>query len=96
MSKLVYLFDGLSPHNELTTNYNGSWICQESPLEPGVYLIPVASTEVEPPVFDGSVDMCNWNGTQWVLTPIPKLAPPVMQTGHASANQPTTTGIQTL
>ena len=72
MSKRVYLFDGLSIHNHLTINYNGFWDCQESPLEPKNYLTPVASTEIEPPAFDGAIHTCTWDGTQWVLTEIPK------------------------
>jgi hypothetical protein len=71
MSKKVYLFDGLSVHNNLNTNYNGFWNCQESPLEPGVYITPVASTEIEPPTFDATIDTCTWDGTQWILTTIP-------------------------
>lgn len=99
MTKRVYLFDGLSEHNTLTTNFNGFWDCQESPLEAGVFLIPEASTDIQPPTFDGAVDTCHWDGTQWILTPIPKPvtpATPVAQTGQTSANQPTTSGTTTL
>lgn len=92
MSKLVYLFDGLSPHNDLTTNYNGFWNCQESPLEPGVYLTPVYSTEIQPPTFDGAVETCIWDGSQWVLTPIPK--PVISTTTPANSSQPISTGSQ--
>ena len=99
MTKRVYLFDGLSIYNNLNTNYNGFWDCQESPLEPGIYIVPTNSTEIEPPTFDGTIDTCTWDGTQWSLTAIPKPAPPVAQTSQtsqASKDQPTTNGTQTI
>lgn len=92
MTKRVYLFDGLSMYNNLNTNYNGFWNCQESPLEPGVYIIPTASTEIEPPIFDGLENTCTWDGTQWVLTPIP----PPPQPDPTASEQPTTTGTQEI
>jgi hypothetical protein len=58
MSKRVYLYDGKD------NAYNGFWDCQESPLEPGVYITPVASTEIEPPTFT-ELQTCRWNGTAW-------------------------------
>lgn len=64
MSKRVYLFNGAE------ARYNGFWDCQESPLEEGVYISPVDSTEIEPPTFDALVTDCQWDGTQWVLTTI--------------------------
>ena len=77
MSKRVYLFDGLSIHNDLNTNYNGFWDCQESPLETGIFIIPTSSTEIEPPTFDGSIDTCTWDGIRWILTTIP-IPPPLI------------------
>jgi hypothetical protein len=66
MSKRVYLFDG---ENQ---SYNGFWDCQESPLDPGVYIEPVASTEIEPPAFDPSTYSCAWNGSEWILSELLK------------------------
>ncbi len=86
MSKKVYLFDGEN------NAYNGFWNCQESPLEPGIYITPTASTEIEPPTFDGLENTCTWDGTQWVLTPIPK---PIVNDSK-NASQPTTSGTQTI
>jgi hypothetical protein len=94
MAKRVYLFDGLSAHNQLATNYNGFWDCQESPLESGVYLTPIASTEVEPPEFDGKISTCTWDGAQWVLTEIPKAVVQVPQV--TVSDQPKTTGTTEL
>jgi hypothetical protein len=58
MSKRVYLFDGKD------NAYNGFWDCQESPLEPGVYITPTASTEVQPPSFK-DFQNCTWDGKNW-------------------------------
>ena len=58
MTKRVYLYDGEN------NAYNGFWDCQESPLEPGVYITPTASTEIEPPTFT-ELQTCNWNGSAW-------------------------------
>lgn len=60
MAKRVYLFDGID------NTYNGFWDCQESPLEPGVYITPTASTEIEPPTFT-ELQLCIWNGSEWNL-----------------------------
>jgi hypothetical protein len=69
MTKRVYIFDG--PNNSFT----GFWNCQESPLEPGVFIQPVASTEVEPPTFSGETHTCCWDGSKWVVNEIPTPAP---------------------
>lgn len=37
-------------------------IADESPLEPGVYLIPAHSTTIAPPEFDATTDICKWVG----------------------------------
>lgn len=42
--KTVYLFDAE------TKRFTGSYSAQESPLEPGVYVTPVCSVDVPPPV----------------------------------------------
>ena len=69
MTKRVYIFDG--PND----TYTGFWDCQESPLEPGEFIQPVASTEVEPPDFNGDTHTCHWTGDQWVLNEIPAPVP---------------------
>lgn len=66
MAKRVYLFDGVN------NAYNGFWDCQESPLEPGIFIKPLASTEIEPPTFNGLENTCTWDGAKWVLIPIIK------------------------
>ena len=86
MTKRVYLFDGLNK------GFNGIWDCQESPLEVGIYITPTASTEVEPPTFNGEEETCIWDGSQWVLTPIPK--PVVATITPANSSQPISTGSQ--
>lgn len=44
---------------------------QESPLEPGVWLMPGQCTDVEPPEFDRETHTCKFNGTEWVVELIP-------------------------
>lgn len=59
MGKIVFIYD------QSTMEFNGSYECQESPLEPGVYIVPSASTEIEPP-SDEQGKVTIWNGTDWV------------------------------
>ncbi len=44
-------------------DYIGEYMCDESPLEPGVYLIPAHCTKVAPPEFDKETQVCKWSGT---------------------------------
>lgn len=48
----------------------------ESPLEPGVYLVPAGSVEIEPPAA-GAGELARWSGSAWVLEPVPVVPPPV-------------------
>lgn len=64
MSLTVYLF------NPDTKEFEGTWDCQESPLEPGVYIQPDSSTTIEPTSFDES-QTCEWDGTNWVVSKKP-------------------------
>lgn len=43
MTKTVYLFDGID------RRFGGAFSAPVSPMEPGQYLIPTYSTEIEPP-----------------------------------------------
>lgn len=62
MSKVAYLF---SP---VTKEYVGEYSCQESPLEPGVFLMPANSTDVKvPKAAEGQVAV--WAGDEWLLKP---------------------------
>ena len=71
--KTVYLFD------ESSFLFAGMYDAQESPLEPGVFIAPICSTEVMPPdEVPGTTT--TWNGTQWVQTAIPQEVPlPVVE-----------------
>lgn len=42
---------------------------EESPREPGVYLLPARCTETPPPDFVPSGQWPRWDGTQWALVP---------------------------
>lgn len=78
MSKIVYLFDGLD------NSLNGEWNCQESPLEPGVYIIPKMSTSLKPPTFDNTTSRCIWKDSFWDIELIEQ---PVPQPNTAEQNK---------
>jgi hypothetical protein len=60
MSQTAYQFD----HAGL---YIGETVADESPLEPGVYLLPARAT-LAPPPADVPADMWpRWNGSHWQL-----------------------------
>ena len=40
--------------------------CQESPLEPGEYIIPTCYTTIEPPTFT-ELESSTWDGSSWVI-----------------------------
>lgn len=46
--------------------YIGQTDADESPLEPGVFLIPARCVEVKPPEHDGD-QWPRWNGAKWEL-----------------------------
>jgi hypothetical protein len=68
---IVYSFD---PTN---MEFIGVADAFESPLEPGVFLLPANSTEVAPPDFDNVTQICTFNGADWILTerPLPEPDP---------------------
>ena len=43
---------------------------QESPLEPGVWLMPSNATDMEPPSYEPSTHTCQFNGTEWLVEEI--------------------------
>lgn len=44
--------------------------CDESPLEPGVFLVPGGAVTKEPPSFEAP-DRARWTGKKWVIEPTP-------------------------
>lgn len=66
--KTVYLFDAE------TGAYAGTYEAQESPLEPGVFIMPKASVTVAPPAFNAQSHAARWSGSAWVIEALP--APP--------------------
>jgi hypothetical protein len=77
---IVYSFDPTS------MEFVGVTDAFESPLEPGVFLLPANSTEVAPPDFDNVTQFCAFNGTDWTLTdrPLPEPDPvPTPEEIHA-------------
>lgn len=72
MKKTVYLYDQSGA-------FAGEYVAQESPLEPGVFITPVASVDMAPPPIDDGLQAM-WNGHEWRLQPVvvdePVAAPP--------------------
>ena len=54
--------------------YIGTVECQESPLEPGVFLIPAGAIEDAPPAPEPN-KLAKWDGYVWVLIDIDVQAP---------------------
>ncbi|MFZ9654663.1 MAG: hypothetical protein ACO29V_03405 [Limnohabitans sp.] len=50
--------------------YLGQGQADESPLEPGVFLLPASSTEIAPPNPDQDT-IPAWTGDEWILVPRP-------------------------
>ncbi len=62
-----YLFDEAS-------KFTGEYIAQESPLEPGVFIIPESSTDITPPeILADEFLLCT--GSQWQVNKIPAPEP---------------------
>lgn len=65
MTKTVYQFDAAGL-------YTGETEADESPLEPGVFLIPARCVEAPPPEEIPDGQWPRWNGAAWVLIQIPQ------------------------
>ena len=62
-TKTVYQYDNRG-------YYIGPGIAFESPLEPGVFLVPAGCVEIAPPAVTES-NAAQWNGSQWQEVPAP-------------------------
>lgn len=69
MKKTVYLFDE-------SGGYLGPYKAQESPLEPGAFIVPTLSTDAPPPALTGG-QTAVWNGTIWNVIDPPVIPPHV-------------------
>lgn len=58
-TKIVYQYD-------IAGMFTGETEADESPLEPGVFLIPARCVEVAPPAYSGD-QWPRWNGAMWEL-----------------------------
>lgn len=55
--------------------FAGPVAADESPLEPGVFLIPGGCVEIAPPAFDAAEERAMWTGDGWHIEPIPQPEP---------------------
>lgn len=63
-------------YSEVTGAYLGFEEADESPLEPGVFLLPAYSTAIAPPAQQAGF-VRTWTGSEWIQEPIPVApAPP--------------------
>lgn len=58
-TKIVYQYD-------IAGMFTGETEADESPLEPGVFLIPARCVEVAPPAYSGD-QWPRWNGANWEI-----------------------------
>jgi hypothetical protein len=59
-----------------TFQYIGDSIAFESPLEPGVFLIPANATETPVPTYNPANQQCHWIGGEWVISATVADVPP--------------------
>lgn len=69
--------------------FAGSVAADESPLEPGVFLIPSGCVEQAPPSFDALAHRARWTGAVWEIEAIPQPEPePETQSPEAQQPEP--------
>lgn len=51
--------------------YAGETVADESPLEPGVLIVPAGAVIVPPPATVPEGQWPRWNGSSWDLVPLP-------------------------
>lgn len=84
-------------YHPATGEYQGYGIADESPLEPGHYLVPANATLLVPPDFDPGVQICRYVEGQWTVEDLPagpETAPPgptqeqilALLTGHVQSH----------
>lgn len=57
-------------YDPISSEYVGASDAFESPLEPGVFLIPASATDAAPPTFDAAKEQCFWTGSDWTVAPV--------------------------
>ena len=61
-------------YNPKTGRFTGQDVADESPLEPGVFLIPDHATELEPPAYSNTEQAVFVDGA-WEVQPLPEPEP---------------------
>lgn len=57
-------------HYDISGLFTCEGVADESPLEPGVYLIPAGATVVEPPETEDG-QLARWDGSNWQIENVP-------------------------
>lgn len=61
-------------YHHSTGVFLGESLADESPLEPGVYLVPANSTNMEPPEVEAG-EYVEWDGEEWAVKVMPDSEP---------------------
>ena len=57
-------------YHPTTKDFLGAGEADESPLEPGKFLVPANATTIKPPTFDPSKQTCRYTTNKWELADI--------------------------
>lgn len=65
-----------------TKKFTGLSVADESPLEPGQFLLPAWSTDILPPDFNPSTHVAHFSETSWIVSEleVPPVVAPVVKT----------------
>lgn len=64
-------------YNPDTLEFISETLADESPLEPGIFLIPAFATNKELPAFNVETQVCKYINNEWVVLDKPILEEPV-------------------
>lgn len=62
-------------YHPITKDFLSAGSADESPLEPGIYLVPANATTIAPPQYDAHTQTCRYSTNKWVVADIPADVP---------------------
>lgn len=76
-------------YDNTTGDFISTGEADESPLEPGKYIVPAYATTIKPPVFDAVKQRCIFNKVEWVIEsrPEPEPVPEQEPTNYKDSNE---------